>query len=88
MNCGHLPKTKIFNTISVSLNKKISMRNCYIQWSQNVEIEKDKKQYHHNIEPQLKVENQIKGNEIISHLKFNLIVYRINILLNLKNVLN
>ena len=35
------------------LNNKISMGDHYLQWSQNVKREKDKKQYHYNIEPEL-----------------------------------
>jgi len=47
------------------------MYDHYIQWSRNSKIEKDQKQYHYNIEPELKVnlENEIKDKNKVIQVK-------------------
>jgi len=70
---------KIFSTINDHLHHKISMHDHYTQWSRNVKTEKDKKQYHYNIQPELKVklENKIKEkNKLFQIYNFNIVWYK------------
>ena len=58
------------------------MHDHYTQWSQNVKTEKDKQQYHYNIQPELKVKlkNKIKEkNKLFQIYNFNLIGYKTKI---------